>query len=250
MIELYNADCLEQMKTISDHSIDFILCDLPYGTTKCSWDSVISFDRLWEQYNRIIKPNGAIALFGQEPFSSLLRASNIKDYKFDWYWEKERPTNIFQIKRRAGKTIENICMFYKAQPTYNPQMTKHEGKLVTNKIKDGKLGKLVDDSERKPFEYVGNGTRYPTQLLHFQRDCLKENYHLTQKPVALLEYLIKTYTNEGDTVLDNTMGSGSTGVACVRTNRNFIGIELDVNYFKIANERIKNAQRIEAIDTF
>lgn len=135
MIELYNADCLEQMKNIPDHSIDFILCDLPYGTTKCAWDAIIPFDSLWKEYNRIIKPNGAIALFGQEPFSSLLRASNIKAYKFNWYWQKERPTNIFQVKRRAGKTIENICMFYKSQPTYNPQMTKHEGKLVTNKIK-------------------------------------------------------------------------------------------------------------------
>lgn len=239
MIELYNGDCLLEMKKIKNNSIDFILTDLPYSVTALEWDKIIPFEKLWEEYNRIIKPNGAIALFGQEPFSSYLRMSNIKDYKFDWYWEKERLTNISQVKRRAGKTIETISMFYKKQPTYNPQFFRYEGKPRTNKVKDGKLGVLTDSQCKKAYEYKDNGLRYPTQVLKFQRDILTSNLHPTQKPVALLEFLINTYTNEGETVLDSCMGSGSTGVACVNTKRNFIGIEIDKNYFEIAKERIE-----------
>lgn len=237
-IEIYQGDCLEIMKQIPDKSVDFILVDPPYGTTKCPWDIIIPFDKMWEQYNRIIKDNGAIAIFGQEPFSSLLRASNIENFKFDWYWEKERLTNISQVKRRAGKTIEVISMFYKKQPTYNPQMIKYEGPKRTNKVKNGKLGKLVDEDEKKPYEYNDTGWRYPTQVLRYQRDCLTCNLHDTQKPVALLEFLIRTYTNEGETVLDSCMGSGSTGVACQNTNRNFIGIELEQKHFDVAKERL------------
>lgn len=241
MIKLYNNDCLEVMETIEDKSIDLILCDLPYGTTKCSWDIIIPFDKLWEQYNRIIKDNGAIVLFGQEPFSSLLRCSNMKDYKYDIYWEKERITNITQVKNRVGKTVETISVFYKRQCTYNPQMVKYDGPKRSNKVKNGKLGKLVDDSNNKPVkEYVDNGTRYPTQVWKFKRDILTCNLHPTQKPVALLEELIKTFSNEGDTVLDNCMGSGSTGVACLNTKRNFIGIELNKTYFDIAEKRLNN----------
>lgn len=237
--QIFNSDCIEQMKSIPDNSIDFILCDLPYGTTKCSWDIIIPFEDLWKQYKRIIKTNGAIALFGQEPFSSTLRLSNIDDYKFDWYWEKERLTNVSQVKRRAGKTIETISMFYSKQPTYNPQMVKHNGPPVSNKPKNGKLGNIIDEGGTKLVKpYVDTGYRYPTQLLHYNRDCLTCNLHETQKPVALLEFLIKTYTNEGETVLDNTMGSGSTGVACLNTHRNFIGIELNIDIFNIAKERL------------
>lgn len=239
-IKLYNGDCLKIMKSIPDNSIDFILTDLPYSVTALEWDKIIPFEKLWEEYNRIIKPNGAIALFGQEPFSSYLRMSNIKDYKFDWYWEKERLTNISQVKRRAGKTIETISMFYKKQPTYNPQFFRYEGKPRTNKVKDGKLGVLTDSQCKKAFEYKDNGLRYPTQVLKFQRDILTSNLHPTQKPVALLEFFINTYTNEGETVLDSCMGSGSTGVACKKLNRNFIGIELDNKYFEIAEKRIKS----------
>ena len=239
-IKLYNGDCLKIMKSIPDNSIDFILTDLPYSVTALEWDKIIPFEKLWEEYNRIIKPNGAIALFGQEPFSSYLRMSNIKDYKFDWYWEKERLTNISQVKRRAGKTIETISMFYKKQPTYNPQFFRYEGKPRTNKVKDGKLGVLTDSQCKKEFEYKDNGLRYPTQVLKFQRDILTSNLHPTQKPVALLEFFINTYTNEGETVLDSCMGSGSTGVACKKLNRNFIGIELDNKYFEIAEKRIKS----------
>ena len=246
MTKLYNGDCIEIMKGIPDRSIDLILCDLPYGTTKCSWDIIISFDDLWKQYKRIIKDNGVIVLFGQEPFSSLLRTSNLDMYRYDIYWEKERLTNIMQVKKRVGKTIETISVFYKNQPTYNPQMIKYDGKPRSNKVKNGKLGKLVDDNNDKSVrEYVDTGYRYPTQVWKFKRDTLTSNLHPTQKPVALLEELIKTFSNEGDTVLDNCMGSGSTGVASINTNRNFIGIELDENYFRIAKERIQSDSKIK-----
>lgn len=237
-ITLWQGDCLEEMKKISDGSVDAIITDPPYGTTACKWDSVIPFEPMWEQLKRIIKPNGVVALFGQEPFSSALRLSNPKWYKYDWYWEKERITNIAQVKKRAGKVIENISIFYSKQPTYNPQMVKYEGKRRANKVKDGKMGKLIDNNSKKVIEYNDTGWRYPTQVLKYKRDILTSNLHPTQKPVALIEYLIKTYTNEGETVLDFTMGSGTTGVACKNLNRNFIGIELDEDYFKIAQERI------------
>lgn len=240
-VKLYKGDCLLEMSNIPDKSIDLILCDLPYGTTKCSWDIIIPFDELWKQYNRIIKDNGCIILFGQEPFSSFLRTSNISMYKYDIYWEKERLTNIMQVKHRPGKTIETISIFYKNQPTYNPQMIRYDGPKRSNKVKNGKLGSLVDDSNsKKVHEYIDTGYRYPTQIWKFKRDVLKSNLHPTQKPVALLEELIKTYSNEGDVVLDNCMGSGSTGVACLNTNRDFIGIEKDEKYFNIAKERINN----------
>ena len=239
METLIKGDCLIEMQNIPDRSIDMILCDLPYGTTKCHWDVIIPFDKLWEQYSRIIKDNGAIVLFGQEPFSSLLRCSNLKNYKYDIYWEKERITNIMQVKNRVGKNVETISVFYKNQCTYNPQMVKYDGPKRGNKVRNGKLGKLVDDANDKPVkEYVDNGTRYPTQVWKFKRDILTSNLHPTQKPVALLEELIKTFSNEGDVILDNCMGSGSTGVACKNTNRNFIGIELNENYFNIAEKRI------------
>lgn len=238
-ITLINNDCLQSMMEMEEKSVDLILCDLPYGTTKCDWDSIIPFDHLWFCYNRIIKDNGAIVLFGQEPFSSYLRISNMKDFKYDWYWEKERITNIHQVKKRAGKTIETISVFYKNQCKYNPQMSIHAGPKRTNKVKDGKLGKLSDTGNKSVFEYKDNGLRYPTQVLKFKRDILTSNLHPTQKPIALLEFLIKTYTDENDLVLDNTMGSGSTGVACLNTNRKFIGIEKDENYFLIAKNRIE-----------
>ena len=237
-ISLYNGDCLEIMKNISDKSIDCVICDLPYGTTSCSWDVIIPLDELWVQYNRIVKDTGAIILFGQEPFSSLVRCSNLKDYKYDIYWEKERLTNINQVKRRVGKTVETISVFYKKQCTYNPQMIKYAGPLRSNKVKNGTLGKLTDKNEKKVIEYHDTGYRYPTQVWKFQRDCLKSNLHLTQKPLALLEELVKTFSNEGDLILDNTMGSGTTGVACKNLNRSFIGIEMNEEYFKIAQDRL------------
>ncbi len=242
---LYCGDCIEEMSKISKNSVDMILCDLPYGTTKCKWDIQIPFDLLWEQYRRICKPNAPILLFGQEPFSSFLRISNIKDYRYDWYWEKERLTNIAQVKKRAGKTIETISVFYKKQPTYNPQMSVYTGIRRTNKVKNGRLGKLVDQQGKVVHEYTDTGLRYPTQVLKFKRDCLTCNLHPTQKPVALLEYLIRTYSNENNLILDNCMGSGSTGIACVNTNRRFFGIELDSHYFEIAQKRIKEQEEIQ-----
>ena len=239
VIEIKQGDCLELMKEIPDGSVDMILADLPYGTTACKWDTIIPFEKLWGQYNRIIKDNGTVALFGQEPFSSYLRVSNIKDYKYDLYWEKERLTNIQQVKRRPGKTIETISVFYKKQPTYNPQMKKHEGPLRSNKVKNGRIGGIADTGNKKVKEYKDNRLRYPTQVWKFKRDILTSNLHPTQKPVLLLEEIIKTYTNEGDLVLDNCIGSGSTGVACQNTNRNFIGFELDEEYFNIAKERLE-----------
>lgn len=242
MITLYNDECLARMNDIADKSIDCIICDLPYGATTMTWDKEIPMDKLWQQYNRIIKDNGAIVLFGQEPFASLLRVSNLTNYKYDIYWEKERLTNIAQVKKRVGKTVETISIFYKKQCTYNPQMVKYDGPKRTNKVKNGTLGFLIDNQEKKVKEYQDNGLRYPTQVWHYSRDCLKNNFHPTQKPLELLIALVKTFTNEGDLVLDNCMGGGTTGVACVLTNRNFIGIEKDKCYFEIARKRIEDIQ--------
>jgi site-specific DNA-methyltransferase (adenine-specific) len=236
--KIYNMDCLDGMKLIDDASIDLIICDLPYGTTKCQWDVIIPFDLLWEQYNRIIKDNGAIVLFGQEPFSSLLRCSNLKNYRYDIYWQKERLTNIMQVKRRVGKDVETISVFYKRQCTYNPQMVKYYGKPRSNKVKNGKLGGLVDNNSNKVIEYKDSGMRYPTQVWKFKRDILTDNIHPTQKPVLLYEALIKTFSNENELVLDNCAGSGTVGVASLNTNRRFIGFEIDSDYCTAANERI------------
>lgn len=243
-INLYHGDCIKVMKQLIDEGItvDCIITDLPYGTTPCPWDIIIPFDEMWECINKIIKPNGAIVLFGQEPFSSLLRVSNIKNYKYDWIWKKERLTNVFQVKRRPGKVVENISVFYKKQPTYNPQKTKYNGPLRSNKIGDNAGFSITQTGGigPKPIEYHDDGTRYPLQIIEFNRDSMyEEKYHPTQKPIELLEYLIKTYTNEGEIVLDFTMGSGSTGVACKNLNRKFIGIELNEEYYNISINRIK-----------
>ena len=240
MIKLYKGDCLEVMKEIPDKSIDMILCDLPYGTTACKWDNIIPFDELWEQYNRIIKENGAIVLFGSEPFSSKLRMSNLKNYRYDWIWEKSLGANPLLCKKQPMKYHENISVFYKKQSTYNPQMTK--GKMRNKKpVTWGNKKDEIYNGSLSSFNGKDNvnDLYYPRSYQYFSNANQKEKLHPTQKPVALLEYLIKTYTNENDTVLDNCMGSGSTGVACKHTNRNFIGIELDDNYFEIAKKRIE-----------
>ena len=240
MIELFNGDCLEVIpKLISEGiKVDVIITDPPYGTTKCAWDVIIPYDPMWEAINKIKKNNSAVLLFGNEPFSSFLRLSNLKSYKYDIYWQKERATNILQVKKRAGKVIETISVFYDNQCTYNPQMTDYTGPARSNKIKDGRLGNLVDSGNKKPKEYVDTGKRYPTQVVKFKRDILTCNLHPTQKPLALMEYLVKTFSNEGDTILDFAMGSGTTGLACKNLNRNFIGIENNLEYFNIAKNRI------------
>ena len=238
---IWNIDCLIGMHNLPNKSVDCVVCDLPYNTTNCLCDNALPFDELWKQYKRIVKDNGAILLFGQEPFSSQLRLSNLKDYKYDIYWQKERITNVFQLNKRPGKVIETISVFYNKQCTYNPQMSIHTGPKVTNKIKNGRMGKLVDASGKPPTPYVDKGTRYPLQIVRFQRDYYTVgSLHPTQKPVALIEYLIKTYTNEGDIVLDNCMGSGTTAIAAINTQRNFIGYEKDDKYWAIAMNRIYN----------
>ena len=236
-IQLYYGDCLEVMKDIPDKSIDMILCDLPYGTTRNKWDTVIDLDLLWSQYERIIKDNGAIVLFAQVPFNIILGYSNLKLLKYEWIWEKPQGTGFLNAKKMPLKKHENILVFYKKLPIYNPQMIGNEirtRKRNKNEKTTDSYGKFTYDEQST---YVG---RYPTSILSFDRD--KNKLHPTQKPVALLEYLIKTYTNEGEIVLDNCMGSGSTGVACVNTGRKFIGIEIDKKYFDISKQRIEEAK--------
>lgn len=206
------------------------------GTTACKWDSVIDFDLMWVELERIIKPNGAIVLFGSEPFSSALRMSNIKRYRYDWVWEKEQGVNFQLAKKQPLKVHEDICIFYKSQPNYKPQGLIDCNIIKSNKGKGGNLGHCSSERKRKTYTQKKKG--YPKSIQYFTRE---RGLHPTQKPVALLEYLIKTYTDENETVLDFTMGSGSTGVACVNTNRKFIGIELDRDYFKIAQDRINTA---------
>lgn len=241
MLQLQQGDCLELMKDIPDGSIDMILCDLPYGTTACKWDSVIPFEPLWQQYKRIIKGNGAIVLFGSQPFTTELIHSNIRQFRYCWYWKKNNVTGSTFAKVQPMRCIEDIAVFYKKKPTYNPQGLVRLEKPIVNYSKD---------HPSKTYEWRGQDrisiqeyTNYPKHLLEFKglNTSHKKRLHNTQKPVALLEYLIKTYTNEGETVLDNCMGSGSTGVACMNTGRRFIGMEKEQKYFEIAKQRIEEA---------
>lgn len=233
---LMQGDCLELMKSIPDASVDMILCDLPYGTTACKWDSVIPFDALWEQYERICI--GPIVLTAQTPFDKVLGASNIKLLKYEWVWEKTHPTGYLNAKRAPMKAHENVLVFYKRQPIYNPIKTiGHKRKTATKRHDFAETyGKQTFDE--LPYDST---ERYPRSVLVFPSDKQTSKLHPTQKPVALMEYLIRTYTNEGMTVLDNCMGSGTTGVACANTGRNFIGIEMDEKYFQIAKDRIQKA---------
>ena len=237
MIELLKGDCLEVMKEIKSESIDAIICDPPYGTTACKWDSVIDFDLMWLELNRIIKPNGAIVLFGSEPFSSALRMSNIKNFKYDWIWNKKKGGNPLLSKIQPIKIFENIMIFEKKgkKVNYYPIMEKRNKIKYRGKNK-GKQSELTKNSFTENKSYTH---KYPKAILEISNASQSRKLHPTQKPVALLEYLIKTYTNENDTVLDFTMGSGSTGVACKNLNRNFIGIEKDEKYFDIAKQRIE-----------
>ena len=241
-IDLRYGDTIEQMKLMPEKSIDMIFCDLPYGTTACKWDTIIPFEPLWEQYERIIKPNGAIVLFGAEPFASRLRTSNLKMYKYDWIWKKSKAQHFAQAPYRPMTEHETISIFSyggtaknsKNRMIYNPQ-----GIVNCNITCKGKKANHSPHRERKTDQqdYVQTKTNYPRTILQFN-NCSKPA-HPTQKPVALLEYLIKTYTNENETVLDNCMGSGSTGIACIDTNRQFIGIEKDKKYFDLAKDRIE-----------
>lgn len=238
--KLLLGDCLERMKEIEDNSIDLCLTDPPYGTTKCKWDCVIPFEPMWGELKRIVKPSGVICLFGSEPFSSHLRLSNLKMFKYDWYWHKTKTPDFLHAKNKPMNYIENCLVFSSCKPTkinYYPQGLKPCGK---------KAGRYGDNSgvikSGKIKRYIVKFTNYPKTLVAFNNEFKKnEKHHETQKPVALLEYLIKTYTLENETVLDFTMGSGSTGVACRNLKRNFIGIEQDKNYFSIAKRRIRES---------
>jgi site-specific DNA-methyltransferase (adenine-specific) len=250
--KIYLGDCLEIMKNIPDKSIDVILCDLPYGSTKCSWDVIIQFEPLWEQYNRVIKDNGAIVLFGKEPFSSHLRLSNLKMWKYDWIWRKDTKNNFPQAPYQPLNNIEIISVFSKGYArgfpktsdkineimNYNPQFIKAESYKIPKESKTTDLFKQNHKNGVYKHKERDTSLRYPYNLLDFNVD--KNKIHPTQKPVALLEYLIKTYTNENDIVLDNCFGSGSTGIASLNTNRKFIGIELNEDYFNLAKQRLES----------
>jgi site-specific DNA-methyltransferase (adenine-specific) len=227
------GDCLELMKSIPDKSIDAIICDLPYGTTACKWDSVIPFEPLWAQYKRVIKDNGAIVLFASQPFTTALIGSNIKQFKYNWVWKKPQGVDPFQVKNRPLNNIEDICVFSNGKLLYNPQMQTGKPYSIT-RDKNPRINEITG-ALMKETTTINDGVRYPTRILEFKQ---QRGFHPTQKPVDLLEYLVKTYTNQNDTVLDNCMGSGTTGIACKNLGRKFIGIEQDANYFEIASKRI------------
>lgn len=238
-VHLMHGDCLERMKEIPSGSVDMILTDPPYGTTACKWDSIIPLEPMWEQIKRIIKPNGAIVMTASQPFTTTLIASNMKMFKYCWVWEKSRFANQMLAKKQPLKIHEDVIVFADGAARYNPQ-----GLVEINKIT--KQGARITDNNGgglRKTEYTQTHTNYPRSIQRFA--SASKTVHSTQKPVALMEYLIKTYTNSGETVLDFTMGSGSTGVACVNTGRKFIGIELDDKYFEIAKNRIKEAGKVE-----
>jgi site-specific DNA-methyltransferase (adenine-specific) len=233
-MRLILGDCLEKMSDIPDGSVDMVLCDLPFETTRCKWDVVIPFEPLWAHYKRVCKPNAAIVLFGMEPFSSRLRMSNTTDFKYDWVWEKTHGTGFLNAKKQPIRTHETISVFYSEQPTYNPQKTSGHPRKTATKRKD-----VTEVYGKQKGEHTYDSTdRYPRSVQLFASDKQKSALVPTQKPVALCEYLIRTYTNVGDTVLDNSMGSGTTGVAAQNLNRHFIGIEKDETHFNIAHDRI------------
>lgn len=249
--KIYNEDCLIGMQDIPNESVDCVICDLPYGVTNCKWDSVLPLDELWAQYERIIKPNGAIVLFGQEPFSSIVRVSRLSLYRYDWVWQKERPSNFQLMGFQNGRVHENIMVFSKAKACfvkngdimkYNPQTTEREKVRVANKntmYGNNILHKYkgsAKEGEKKEYK-----DRQPTSIIKF--NGVSKKLHPTQKPLELIQYLIRTYTDIGDLVLDNCIGSGTTAIACIKEKRNFIGFELDSKYFDIASRRIADYKR-------
>jgi DNA modification methylase len=241
-IKLMHGDCLELMKSIPSGSVDMILCDLPYGTTACKWDSIIPFEPLWAEYERLIKPNGAIVLTASQPFTSALVMSNLKMFRYDMCWVKTKASNFQNARKMPMKRHEDILVFYKSLPTYNLELTTLSKPIKNSrKNKGANLGHCTDKGN-----YEQKETGFKFTDLHFPNPSGKGHLHPTQKPVALFEYLIKTYTNERDLVMDNTMGSGTTGVACVNTNRRFLGMEKDDKYFEIAKKRIEEAKIVKS----
>ncbi len=233
-MQLYLGDCLDIMRSIPDASVDMVLADLPYGTTQCAWDSVLPLDQLWEAYLRVIKPNAVVVLCAAQPFSSMLVASNPRMHRYEWIWEKGNATGFLNAKKQPLRAHESIQVFYRRQPTYNPQMTSGHARKTTKRktVNSECYGKAFNLTEYDSIE------RYPRSVQFFSSDKQTANYHPTQKPVLLMEYLIRTYTNPGEVVLDNTMGSGTTGVACANTGRDFIGIEKDAGHWATARARI------------
>jgi site-specific DNA-methyltransferase (adenine-specific) len=245
MVNLYLGNCLDILKEVEDNSVNMVLCDLPYGTTACSWDSIIPLETLWEQYNRICKENAAMVFTAAQPFTTILAASNIKNFKYEWIWEKPQGTNPMNAKVMPLKSHENILVFYRKKPTYNPQMwfsTPYSG----FSSETSKIGEVYNKAKSKHRDNP-EGSRYPKTILKFKQE---KGLHPTQKPVELMRYLIRTYSNKNDVILDNTMGSGTTGVACVLENRKFIGIEKDEKYFKVAQDRIKNTETTNNLEEF
>lgn len=245
MVNLYLGNCLDILKEVEDNSVNMVLCDLPYGTTACSWDSIIPLEPLWEQYNRICKENAAMVFTAAQPFTTILAASNIKNFKYEWIWEKPQGTNPMNAKVMPLKSHENILVFYRKKPTYNPQMwfsTPYSG----FSSETSKIGEVYNKAKSKHRDNP-EGSRYPKTILKFKQE---KGLHPTQKPVELMRYLIRTYSNKNDVILDNTMGSGTTGVACVLENRKFIGIEKDEKYFKVAQDRIKNTETTNNLEEF
>ncbi len=231
------GECLDEMSKLDADCVDMILTDLPYGTTACKWDSIIPLDEMWEQFNRICKQDGAMVFTAQQPFTTTLAASNLKNFRYEWIWEKPQGTNPMNAKVMPLKSHENILVFYRKKPVYNPQM--EQGTPYGGFSSDtAKIGEVYGSAKSKHRDNP-EGTRYPKTVLRHKQE---KGFHPTQKPTTLMEYLIRTYTNEGDTVLDATMGSGTTGVACNNTDRNFIGIEKDEEYYKICQERIQVAR--------
>jgi len=234
--KIYNEDCLEGMKRIADKSVDMILCDLPYGTTACKWDTIIPFEPLWEQYERVIKDNGAIVLTASQPFTSALVMSNPGIFKYSLVWNKVNSSSGLHAKNQPLRSHEDIHVFGKNKIMYNPQMV-----VATERVDKERLIPNGDafSGKSKKRVYDNKGLKYPKSILTFSNANQRGKLHPTQKPVALFEYLIRTYTNENETVLDNCMGSGTTAIAAINTNRNYIGFEMDTNYFNLANERIE-----------
>ena len=233
------GDCLVEMKRIEDKSIDMILCDLPYGTTRNKWDSVIPLDELWAEYNRIIKDNGAVVLTAAQPFTTTLIASNLRNFKYTLVWDKKMSSGFLNAKKMPLRRHEDVCVFYKKPPKYNPQMEARGKPRKKGGYVGGNKGCYGDYGDKQTV----NNLYYPTSILEFSNANQSNKLHPTQKPVALFEYLIKTYTNEGETVLDNCLGSGTTAVAAINTGRNFIGIEREPEYVTIANRRIDDARK-------
>lgn len=240
MIELMEGDCLELLPRIATDSVDLILCDLPYGTTRSKWDSVIDLEALWPEYRRICR--GAIVLTAQTPFDKVLGVSNLPMLRYEWIWEKTHPTGHMNAKRAPMKAHENVLVFYKTAPTYNPQKTS--GHVRKSAVKRQDNTPVYGKQDFAPLAYDST-ERYPRSVQVFASDKQRSNLHPAQKPLALMEYLVRTYSNEGDTVLDNCMGSGTTGVACIKTGRRFIGMELNAAYFATASARIAAAAQQE-----